>query len=198
MDDSRRRDNSRVIRAPRGTALSCRSWQAEAALRMLMNNLDPEVAEHPDQLIVYGGSGRAARSLDAYAALLKTLPDLNEDDLLLQATEDAKRGREFLQRKDIGAENLFKAWKSYRNAWITLESLKRKPDLYLVVREQLALLTRDLNHQCAKMMLEVQRQMQFKNPKRERQTLEDVKRFFPTKEHRCHLLALQKMNEYDL
>ena len=53
---------ARPVRAPRGTGLSCRGWPQEAAMRMLMNNLDPEVAEHPDQLVVYGGSGRAARS----------------------------------------------------------------------------------------------------------------------------------------
>ena len=64
------------VRAPRGTQLSCQSWATEAALRMLMNNLDPEVAEHPDQLIVYGGSGRAARSWDAYAAIVATLQGL--------------------------------------------------------------------------------------------------------------------------
>ena len=52
---------ARPVRAPRGTSLSCRGWPQEAAMRMLMNNLDPEVAEHPDQLVVYGGSGRAAR-----------------------------------------------------------------------------------------------------------------------------------------
>ncbi|MGB5660114.1 MAG: urocanate hydratase, partial [Thermoanaerobaculia bacterium] len=55
--------NSKVsIRAPRGTTLACKGWQQEAALRMLMNNLDPEVAEHPEELIVYGGSGKAARN----------------------------------------------------------------------------------------------------------------------------------------
>ncbi len=60
----------RPVRAPRGTALSCRGWPQEAAMRMLMNNLDPEVAEHPDQLIVYGGSGRAARSWQAFDAIV--------------------------------------------------------------------------------------------------------------------------------
>ena len=62
-----------VIRAPRGTALSCKGWQQEAALRMLMNNLDPEVAENPDELVVYGGTGRAARSWEAFDAIVKTL-----------------------------------------------------------------------------------------------------------------------------
>jgi urocanate hydratase len=73
----------RPVRAPRGTALSCRGWQQEAAMRMLMNNLDPEVAEHPDQLVVYGGSGRAARSWDAFDAIVATLRGLADDETLL-------------------------------------------------------------------------------------------------------------------
>ncbi|HUP20872.1 MAG TPA: urocanate hydratase, partial [Gemmatimonadota bacterium] len=60
------RSSARTVRAPRGTALRCRGWHQEAALRMLMNNLDPEVAEDPDRLVVYGGSGRAARSWECY------------------------------------------------------------------------------------------------------------------------------------
>src|SRR6202158_4544277 len=71
------------VRAPRGSQRTCKGWAQEAAMRMLMNNLDPEVAEHPDQLIVYGGSGRAARSWDAYAAIVTTLQDLNDDETLL-------------------------------------------------------------------------------------------------------------------
>jgi urocanate hydratase len=74
---------ARPVRAPRGTDLSCRGWPQEAAMRMLMNNLDPEVAEHPDQLIVYGGSGRAARSWAAYDAIVLTLRDLAADETLL-------------------------------------------------------------------------------------------------------------------
>ena len=74
---------ARPVRAPRGTNLSCRGWPQEAAMRMLMNNLDPEVAEHPDQLVVYGGSGRAARSWPAYDAIVMTLKDLAVDETLL-------------------------------------------------------------------------------------------------------------------
>src|SRR5215468_4796893 len=74
---------ARPVRAPRGTDLSCRGWPQEAAMRMLMNNLDPEVAEHPDQLVVYGGSGRAARSWPAYDAIVLTLKDLAADETLL-------------------------------------------------------------------------------------------------------------------
>ena len=67
---------TRVVRAPRGTTLSCRSWQTEAALRMLMNNLDPEVAERPQDLVVYGGSGRAARSWECFDAIVRSLQEL--------------------------------------------------------------------------------------------------------------------------
>src|SRR5580658_9041698 len=74
---------ARPVRAPRGTTLSCKGWPQEAAMRMLMNNLDPEVAEHPDQLIVYGGSGRAARSWDAYDAIVASLTELEADETLL-------------------------------------------------------------------------------------------------------------------
>ena len=73
----------RPVRAPRGSTLSCKGWPQEAAMRMLMNNLDPEVAEHPDQLIVYGGSGRAARSWGAFDAIVRTLQDLESDETLL-------------------------------------------------------------------------------------------------------------------
>jgi urocanate hydratase len=71
------------IRAPRGTALNARSWQTEAPLRMLLNNLDPEVAEHPERLVVYGGTGRAARSHDALRAIVATLLRLGDDETLL-------------------------------------------------------------------------------------------------------------------
>ncbi len=74
---------ARPVRAPRGTGLTCRGWPQEAAMRMLMNNLDPEVAEHPDELIVYGGSGRAARSWGAFDAIVATLRELADDETLL-------------------------------------------------------------------------------------------------------------------
>jgi urocanate hydratase len=74
---------SRHISAPRGPALSCKGWPQEAALRMLMNNLDPQVAERPDDLIVYGGSGRAARSWEAFDAIVATLRRLEQDETLV-------------------------------------------------------------------------------------------------------------------
>ncbi|MBY0567040.1 MAG: urocanate hydratase [Hyphomonadaceae bacterium] len=78
-----RHDASRVIRAPRGKELSCKSWLTEAALRMLMNNLDPDVAEHPEELVVYGGIGRAARDWVAYDKIVETLRRLEDDETLL-------------------------------------------------------------------------------------------------------------------
>ncbi len=74
---------AREVRAPRGTSISCRGWQQEAALRMLMNNLDPDVAERPDDLVVYGGTGRAARSWEAFDAIVRTLRTLAHDETLL-------------------------------------------------------------------------------------------------------------------
>ena len=91
----------RVIQAPRGVSMSCRSWAAEAAMRMLMNNLDPEVAELPEQLVVYGGRGQAARSWEAYDAIIASLKSMAPDETLLvqsgkpvgivQTTEDSPR-----------------------------------------------------------------------------------------------------------
>jgi len=76
-------EGARVVRAPRGSTLSCRGWQQEAALRMLCNNLDPEVAERPDDLVVYGGTGRAARDWAAFDRIVATLRRLGDDETLL-------------------------------------------------------------------------------------------------------------------
>ena len=73
----------RTVRAPRGSTLRCKGWTQEAALRMLMNNLDPEVAEKPDELVVYGGTGRAARNWEAFDAILRCLEELGDDETLL-------------------------------------------------------------------------------------------------------------------
>src|SRR5690606_12427953 len=72
-----------AVRAPPGAALTARSWQTEAPLRMLMNNLDPEVADRPDDLVVYGGTGREARDWPSYHAFVRSLTDLREDETLL-------------------------------------------------------------------------------------------------------------------
>ena len=73
----------RTVRAPRGTQLTCKSWLTEAAYRMIQNNLDPEVAERPQDLVVYGGRGQAARSWEAFDAILESLRDLEDDETLL-------------------------------------------------------------------------------------------------------------------
>src|SRR6187399_2500709 len=107
---------SRHVSAPRGAAITCKGWPQEAALRMLMNNLDPEVAEHPDQLIVYGGSGRAARSWDAYAAIIRTLQGLHEDEtLLVQSGKPVGvlRTHEWAPRVLIANSNLVPEWATW-------------------------------------------------------------------------------------
>src|SRR5215207_10690811 len=76
-------EGARPVRAPRGTTLTARSWVTEAPLRMLMNNLDPENAERPDDLVVYGGTGRAARDWQAYDAMVRTLTTLAPDETML-------------------------------------------------------------------------------------------------------------------
>src|SRR3989304_1195133 len=81
-----------AIRAPRGPAISCRGWVQEAAMRMLMNNLDPEVAARPEALVVYGGTGRAARSWEAFDAIVRTLRTLGGDETLLVASGKAGGG----------------------------------------------------------------------------------------------------------
>src|ERR1700692_3489705 len=104
------------VRAPRGSQRTCKGWAQEAAMRMLMNNLDPKVAEHPAQLIVYGGSGRAARSWDAYAAIVATLRDLNDDETLL--VQSGKPGgvlgtHEWAPRVLIANSNLVPQWATW-------------------------------------------------------------------------------------
>src|SRR4029453_13918229 len=76
-------DGARPVRSPRGTSLTARSWQTEAPLRMLQNNLDPEVAERPDDLVVYGGTGRAARDWRSFDAMVRTLTTLRDDETML-------------------------------------------------------------------------------------------------------------------
>src|SRR5687767_12755144 len=107
---------SRIIRAPRGTEISCRGWQQEAALRMLMNNLDPEVAERPEQLIVYGGIGKAARNWECYDAIVATLKRLkNDETLLVQSGKPVGvfRTHENAPRVLIANSNLVPHWATW-------------------------------------------------------------------------------------
>jgi urocanate hydratase len=114
-----------TIRAPRGTQLSCKGWQQEAALRMLMNNLDPEVAERPDELIVYGGTGKAARNWDCYHAIVKSLQNLeNDETLLIQSGKPVGifRTHEYSPRVLIANANLVGKWSN----WDCFHELEKK------------------------------------------------------------------------
>jgi urocanate hydratase len=114
----------RPVRAPRGTELSCRGWQQEAALRMLMNNLDPEVAERPDDLVVYGGTGRAARSWAAFDAIVRELRRLGDDEtLLVQSGKPVGvfRTHPWAPRVLIANSNLVGKWAN----WDTFRELER-------------------------------------------------------------------------
>jgi urocanate hydratase len=104
------------IRAPRGTTLSCKSWQQEAAMRMLMNNLDEEVAERPQDLVVYGGTGRAARNWDAYHAIIRTLKSLDNDEtLLVQSGKPVGvfKTHEYAPRVLLANSNLVGHWSNW-------------------------------------------------------------------------------------
>ncbi|MFD5215850.1 urocanate hydratase [Microbacterium sp. NPDC058345] len=106
----------RSIRAPRGSERTAKSWGAEAAKRMLMNNLDPEVAEHPEDLVVYGGTGRAARSWEAYDAIVRTLDELEPDEtLLVQSGKPVGvfRTHEWAPRVLIANSNLVGDWANW-------------------------------------------------------------------------------------
>src|SRR5881275_2882110 len=107
---------ARTLRAPRGSELSCKGWHQEAAMRMLMNNLDPDVAENPDQLIVYGGTGRAARSWDAFDAIVRSLKELeNDESLLVQSGKPVGKFKthEEAPRVLIANSNLVGQWSNY-------------------------------------------------------------------------------------
>ena len=109
-------EGARPVRAPRGTSLTARSWQTEAPLRMLMNNLDPEVAERPDNLVVYGGTGRAARSWKAFDAMVRTLTELREDEtMLVQSGKPVGvlRTHEWAPRVLIANSNLVGDWANW-------------------------------------------------------------------------------------
>ncbi len=116
---------ARPVRSPRGPELSCRGWGQEAALRMLMNNLDPEVAENPDALVVYGGTGRAARSWDAFDAIVRELRRLADDEtLLVQSGKPVAvfRTHEWAPRVLIANSNLVGKWAT----WDVFRDLERR------------------------------------------------------------------------
>src|SRR5450432_2299440 len=116
---------ARPVRAPRGNTLSCGSWQTEAPLRCLMNNLDPEVAEDPDSLVVYGGTGRAARSWECFDAIVASLRSLRDDEtLLVQSGKPVgvARTHEMAPRVLIANSLLVPRWATWEEFW-RLESM---------------------------------------------------------------------------
>jgi urocanate hydratase len=124
---------TRTIRAPRGTDISCAGWQQEAAMRMLMNNLDPDVAERPQDLVVYGGTGRAARSWQAFDAIVRTLKTLRDDEtLLVQSGKPVGvfRTHEWAPRVLIANSNLVPEW-------ATWDEFRRLEDLGLTMYGQM-------------------------------------------------------------
>jgi urocanate hydratase len=117
--------SSKMIRAPQGANLNCKGWHQEAALRCLMNNLDPDVAERPDELIVYGGTGKAARNWPAFEAIVRGLRELeNDETLLVQSGKPVGvfRTHEYAPRVLIANSNLVGAWAN----WDQFHELERK------------------------------------------------------------------------
>src|SRR4051812_19612022 len=126
-------DGARPVRAPRGTTLTARSWGAEAPMRMLMNNLDPEVAERPDDLVVYGGTGRAARDWRSFDAMVRTLQTLEADEtMLVQSGRPVGvfRTHEWAPRVLIANSNLVPDW-------ATWDEFRRLEDLGLTMYGQM-------------------------------------------------------------
>jgi urocanate hydratase len=122
-----------VLRAPRGTALSCRGWQQEAALRMLLNNLDPDVAERPQDLVVYGGSGKAARNWECLAALVATLRRLGDEETLL--VQSGKPVAVFRTHRD--APRVLIANSMLVPKWATADEFRRLEGLGLTMYGQM-------------------------------------------------------------
>ncbi len=124
---------TRIIRAPRGSALSCKGWPQEAALRMLMNNLDPDVAERPDDLVVYGGSGKAARNWESFDAIVDALRALDHDETLL--VQSGKPVAVF--RTHPGAPRVLIANALLVPAWATWETFRDLEDRGLTMYGQM-------------------------------------------------------------
>ncbi|MEO8277694.1 MAG: urocanate hydratase, partial [Thermoanaerobaculia bacterium] len=123
----------RIVRAARGTTLSCRGWLQEAALRMLMNNLDPEVAERPEELVVYGGSGKAARNWDCFDAIVAALRRLGDDETLL--VQSGKPVAIFRSHAD--APRVLIANSNLVPRWATIDEFRRLEGLGLTMYGQM-------------------------------------------------------------
>jgi pSer/pThr/pTyr-binding forkhead associated (FHA) protein len=131
---------------------------------------------------------------------LLALPDTSSEETLISVKEDLERAQKFFDTRDIGPDNLFKAWKGYRDAWLKLESLPGRPnDLYVVARAQQAEARRLMDKKCKTLQIDVQRVLSARKPDYElaRKELKDMLRYFPTREHPCHALVQSQLDQIE-
>lgn len=175
----------------------------ESSERELELVLPPPVLERNarNQLIfdnVRNPPGREPWRIEGLRVEIIPVPELSPAELLASARESVAKARSYEQQRTVGSENLFRAWKNYRFAWVTLEALDERPELYRDVRYALGQVSADLDRQCARLMLELQRAVQYRERRAARDAFEDLLRHFPTTEHRCHTLALEQRTRYAL
>ena len=126
------------------------------------------------------------------------LPPLRPDELLERARQKAAGGEKLLDARAEASENLFEAWRAYRAAWLALEAMDPKPELYTVVRQRLELLDRELDSRCGVLLRKARQAIERRQPQEAREALGEVFRYFPGTEHRCHNLALREREQYGL
>jgi hypothetical protein len=126
------------------------------------------------------------------------LPPLRPDELLERARQKAAGGEKLLDARAEASENLFEAWRAYRAAWLALEAMDPKPELYTVVRQRLELLDRELDSRCGVLLRKARQAIERRQPQEAREALGEVFRYFPGTEHRCHNLALREREQHGL
>lgn len=129
---------------------------------------------------------------------LIAIPDMSPEETINAVKEDLDRSQKFYDQRDIGADNLFKSWKGYREAWLKLESMANRPDeLYIVARSQQREIAALLDKRCSMLVLDYQKAMNAKRPdrKKARTVSEDMLRYFPSREHRCHGLGRELLED---
>jgi hypothetical protein len=142
--------------------------------------------------------GRDTWRIEGVRLEIIPVPELPPAQLLASARESVEKARGYAQQRAVGSENLFRAWKHYRAAWVTLEALDERPELYRDVRFALGQVSADLDRECARLMLALQRGVQYRDVDAVRQAFDEVLRHFPSTEHRCHTLALEQRSRYSL
>jgi hypothetical protein len=125
------------------------------------------------------------------------IPDAPEEQLAVLASESARKASQFYDLREVGPENLFRAWKTYRFAWLYMEAMTNRPELYALVRDRYQQVSRELDNQCAKLLLEAQKSVQLKHMARADKALERVLTFFPTNEHRCNAQSRKWRSELE-